>query len=348
MPLDHHGRAIADIIHTCIDKEVPSLTSYLDSRFITTKQLTKVSRVKDSCIKQNAHDDNENGYVDCADLWPDEEYIIEKFFEKSETESETTLQMCDIPYIHNPNMKESKLLANSLVDANDLNLFRSTAVQSIITFRWQLTRKYVLWKLFIPYLFYFATYIAYVTLFFDPSFENVFDPYKTGLDDYIHLSVTVILTILSFYFLINELRQFRRDGFVKYMSEFWNYVEIIPPFMILTVVALDFFPENHVENEQGEIHDANEKKVIYAQYSLQAIANFAMWFKIFYFLRIFRETGYFVNMLLRVVADAKVFGLLYVLITITFWLSFYIMTDKEKSIFWVYLIGMGEFDTEFD
>jgi hypothetical protein len=37
MPLDHHGRAIASIISICIEKNVPSLRSYLDSRLITTK-----------------------------------------------------------------------------------------------------------------------------------------------------------------------------------------------------------------------------------------------------------------------------------------------------------------------
>ena len=81
---------------------------------------------------------------------------------------------------------------------------------------------------------------------------------------------------------------------------------------------------------------------------MQAVANFAMWFKIFYFLRIFRETGYFVNMLLLVMKDAKIFALLYLLITVTFWLSFFIMSDREKNIIWVYMIGMGEYDMEFD
>ena len=37
MPLDHHGRAVSNIIHICIEKEVPSLAKYLDSRLKTTK-----------------------------------------------------------------------------------------------------------------------------------------------------------------------------------------------------------------------------------------------------------------------------------------------------------------------
>lgn len=53
-------------------------------------------------------------------------------------------------------------------------------------------------------------------------------------------------------------------------------------------------------------------------------------------------------MLLRVVTEAKIFALLYLLIIVTFWLSFYIMSDRDKSLIWVYMIGMGEYDMEFE
>ena len=119
MPLDHHGRAIANIIHICIEKDVPSLGKYLDSRLKTTKQLTKVSRVPNKSLRSNPHEEDEGKFVTCCDLWPDERYITEKFFEPSKTESETTLLMCDIPYIHNPNMQESNLFANALVDTEN-------------------------------------------------------------------------------------------------------------------------------------------------------------------------------------------------------------------------------------
>lgn len=36
-PLDHHGRAIADIIPALVEQESPYLGKYLDSRLITTK-----------------------------------------------------------------------------------------------------------------------------------------------------------------------------------------------------------------------------------------------------------------------------------------------------------------------
>ena len=39
MPLDHHGRAIADILPECVENNVRFLAEYMDSRFITTRQL---------------------------------------------------------------------------------------------------------------------------------------------------------------------------------------------------------------------------------------------------------------------------------------------------------------------
>ena len=176
--------------------------------------------------------------------------------------------MFDIPYIHNPNMEESNLVANALVDCEDKNLFRSQVVQSIITFRWQLTRKYVLQKLFMPYLVYFLTYIIYVTAVFDPSFENTFDKNETGMNDWVHLAITILLCLLSVYFLVNELRSFRKEGFFRYWTQFWNYVDIIPPIMIMVIVGLDYYPEKNVQNDKGVFYDANEDRIRYLQYSL--------------------------------------------------------------------------------
>lgn len=77
-----------------------------------------------------------------------------------------------------------------------------------------------------------------------------------------------------------------------------------------------------------------------------------MWLKIFYFLRIFRQTGFFVNMLLRVIRISKVFFFLYLLILCSFASSFFIMDSQRKGIWYhlnySYLLGLGEFDMDWD
>lgn len=86
---------------------------------------------------------------------------------------------------------------------------------------------------------------------------------------------------------------------------------------------------------------------------MQACASFGMWIKIFYFLRIFRQTGFFVNMLLNVVTSIKTFFLLYLLILCSFGCSYFIMTPSEGggilyNLNYSYLLGLGEFDMEWD
>ena len=51
MPLDHHGRAMADIIPECIERDIKYLGEYMDSRFISTRQFQKVSRADNMQIK---------------------------------------------------------------------------------------------------------------------------------------------------------------------------------------------------------------------------------------------------------------------------------------------------------
>lgn len=115
---------------------------------------------------------------------------------------------------------------------------------------------------------------------------------------------------------------------------------MVPPVIIIILVLLDLF---HIGDETGKM-----KKF---RFTLQAIASFGMWLKIFYFLRIFRQTGFFVNMLLRVIRISKVFFLLYMLILCSFASSFFIMDSTNQGLWYhlnySYLLGLGEFDMDW-
>lgn len=45
MPLDHHGKAIADIIPCCISRGLSQIKYYMDQRILTTDACSKVFRV---------------------------------------------------------------------------------------------------------------------------------------------------------------------------------------------------------------------------------------------------------------------------------------------------------------
>ena len=80
MPLDHHGRAIVDAIPEMIDRNIPGIGQYMDSRFITTKQLRKVSRLDKMAIMTDKETEDEQYYVTSCDLWPDERLLISRIF----------------------------------------------------------------------------------------------------------------------------------------------------------------------------------------------------------------------------------------------------------------------------
>ncbi len=51
---------------------------------------------------------------------------------------------------------------------------------------------------------------------------------------------------------------------------------------------------------------------------IQAIVTFFMWFKILYFLRIYRSTGYLISMIFEVVKDMRFFFLVLLITIIAF------------------------------
>lgn len=46
--LDHHSRAVVEVIPFCIEKQLPSLLPYIDSRMQQTEKLQKINK---GCLK---------------------------------------------------------------------------------------------------------------------------------------------------------------------------------------------------------------------------------------------------------------------------------------------------------
>jgi len=81
-----------------------------------------------------------------------------------------------------------------------------------------------------------------------------------------------------------------------------------------------------------------------------------MWFKILYFLRIFKPTGYLIRMIFTVIYDMRFFFLVLLITLVAFGDSFYIISEANKddnkfvfgfvdSILFSYYIILGNFDT---
>jgi Polycystin cation channel len=61
----------------------------------------------------------------------------------------------------------------------------------------------------------------------------------------------ILLGLFAFYFLQNEIFQMKTDG-LDYLSSVWNYIDIITPSTVLTVVCINAF-NIHMDEESERI-----------------------------------------------------------------------------------------------
>ena len=217
MPLDHHGRAIADCIPMCIDRGVQGLGEYMDSRFISTKQLQKVSRLDKKAIKKSYETQDEQYYVTRCDLWPDERLLTKRIYDDNKQSAEIEVKILDLPKLHDANDPVAQDFAEALAGLEETNILRFMSVRSIINFRWPLIKRYVLLKQLLPYSAFFLCYLAYVLYLFDyeveldDEAESQALEYMVDVDDIntkplwfsvIDGILLGVLTIFSIYFLL--------------------------------------------------------------------------------------------------------------------------------------------------
>lgn len=124
-----------------------------------------------------------------------------------------------------------------------------------------------------------------------------------------------ILLIMSLYFL--SLETLQSEGSLReYLSSPWNYLDFVPTSLIISTILADLLIPIESEEEWFQTY----------RNSAYAVITLLLCLKLFYFLRIFRKTGYFISMLVRIVVDARYFFLLYMLMELTFYFSFLILT----------------------
>ena len=149
-------------------------------------------------------------------------------------------------------------------------------------------------KIFYPYIFFLASFSGYLNIMYEYREEN-------ALMQTINLVWQGILVAVSVYFLKNELSQLYNDG-LEYLYSMWNYIDLIPPILILIIVFCDHFGGFGIDTDR----------------SIQAIATFFMWMKFLYFLRIFKSTGYLIQMIIEVVYDMRVFMVILLVTIVAF------------------------------
>ena len=154
------------------------------------------------------------------------------------------------------------------------------------------------------------------------------------------------------------------------LTSLWNLLDVIPPILIICVVLADCIKLDSpyseeldkdqdgvldstldIEEKESEIKKAEIISWLTMAYLVQSVTCMMMWFKIFFFLRIWRATGFFVNMLIKIMWETKTFCLLLLLILASFGCVFVLLGAVDGGIgagffsglYYTYLIALGEF-----
>lgn len=104
---------------------------------------------------------------------------------------------------------------------------------------------------------------------------------------------------------------FRR---LDYLTSFWNLLDLASVVLNTAVVGMDFADTNF----------ANINRV-------SSVSVLILYFRIFYFLRIFFATGYLIRMIIEIVVDMRNFVLVLIVAIMAFCNSYYILGRNSES-----------------
>ena len=218
----------------------------------------------------------------------------ENIIQRDIVESEINLQYFDVAMMHQFDKALCGDFYDALGDTGDMSIFENKGIQKLIEYRWPLVREYVKKRLFVP----FVVFLVSVSLFMSTLYQ-----YRLESDEKLvmmYYGSMVLLALQSLYFIGIEIYQLSKAG-MKYFLSPWNYLDIIPP-----VLLMIFFPLALMGLFDKTLEDGT-RDFLNLEATLQATINLLLWLKFLYFLRIYQGTGYLIKTIIAVVMDMRYF-----------------------------------------
>lgn len=235
------------------------------------------------------------------------------------------------------NKHDGSAFMRTLAETDCIDLFSLTIIRHIVKFCWSYFRKYIIIYLLIPYILYFSIFIVYATYFHKKQIENDDGRFERfGLGSFISI---IFLLLFIIYFSWFEFLQIKFHK-ASYFVSFWNMIDLASLVLNLVIVICDL----------AGIPEADLVPMF-------ACAVLIMWFKVFYFGRMFFSTAAMIRMVLEITLDMKYFLLVLIIAIAGFGNFFFIMarnygTDELftgdnywRAFLYSYNQAMGNFDT---
>lgn len=101
----------------------------------------------------------------------------------------------------------------------------------MIEYRWPLAREFVVKRLFLPFVGFLTIFVMYMGQVYEWREDEQF--FYQALN-YVFIG---ILTVYSLYFISIEFYQLFNNG-LNYFTSIWNYLDLIPPILLMTFIPL--------------------------------------------------------------------------------------------------------------
>lgn len=229
-------------------------------------------------------------------------------------------------------------LIEALAETDNDEIFAQDQIRVFVDFMWQGYFDAILNQLFIPFLVYFISFIAYTGYFAKHEEKDI------SFNFVCEMACIVLFGKTFFTFLILEMIQIKKNGF-SYFIDIWNVIDISS--LIINVVFLYGEVSNNINNDTLQV--------------IGSVAILLMWVKMFYWMRLFKPFSAFIRMITEIIKDVKVFLVmllisLFAFANIIFVLNWNRIKDGEAMIYddlvgsppidaiiHAYLTGLGDF-----
>jgi hypothetical protein len=200
-------------------------------------------------------------------------------------------------------------------------IYIQKSVRVFINLIWQNYQFEIVKKVFLPYCIYMSIIMwigsYHLGRFLDLLDSN--DDHETIRSTRVMVWIlTVVCTAFIAFFVLIEYLQIKQNA-NEYFRDYWNYIDGIG--LLLNGILMIMLNVNCI-NESNEAFPKHNLRMI------GALGVFLLWVKLFYWMRLFRSTAYFITLVTEVILDIRVFMVMLFIMLCAF-ASFFKIINKN-------------------
>lgn len=228
------------------------------------------------------------------------------------------MHVFDFPKLHHFSNPIGRQLIVKISESDDISIFDQKYVQAILEYQWPAIRRAIFKDLLLPYIVFLLAFNYYAIFQFEAQQKHQ-DDALIKLEGYV---VRVLLIILCIHFFRNEMIQLKNETLYKYLSNLWNYIDVIPLLFVIAAISLSF---------AVSLKDNSYLGYVKWERYLNAFASFFIWFKFLYFFRIFRNFGHLIQTIIEVLIDMRVFLVILFCSILAFSGTYFILAQNNEG-----------------